>query len=128
MAKWKIILIVSGIVAAMIFLSALSYLIGSANGVSDFIDSSVAMRWIDGRYGSAFYGVHVFGKTAEDGKVAVSARIYISAAGYFHDCGQIGEAPDWPAARAIFSNIRATEAALYIGDYQVERAKFESHR
>ena len=115
---------VGGIVLAFIlFVGGMSF------GKSRYTSSLIATKYIDGKYGRAFYCVEVTGRE-EDGWVKVYAKIHIGGlnAGYWHDCGKIGSAKGWPEARKRFGDIEPDEKGISIGLYRLEREEYENHR
>jgi hypothetical protein len=94
---------------------------------------TIAMRWGDGKYGSAFYGAEVY-SVRVGSELSVRGRVWIGPGNaYFHDCGELGRVALHEDAVARWSTIRWQEDGLYIGtgsenDYFLERKKIEAHR
>lgn len=114
---------------AGIALLVISYFIGVHYGENDYMNSLIAVKYVDGRYGTAFYGVEVTGQEEGD-RVAVYAKIYVHALsdGQTHDCGRIGTAKSWPEARKQFGDIQWDGKGISIGPYRIERKQYENHR
>jgi hypothetical protein len=104
-----------------------------ANSVSATrLERVVAMSWGDGKYGSAFYGAHVFLEPRKSG-YSVRARVHIGRGNdYFHDCGELGTVQTDAEAVARWGKIEWREDGLHIGNgtnhYFLARAEMESHR
>ncbi len=114
---------------AGIALLAIPFFIGMYYGQKDYTDTLLAVKYVDGRYGPAFYGVEVTGRE-EGSRVAVYAKISINALsdGYYHDCGRIGTAKSWPEARKRYGDIQWDGQGVSIGPYRIERKEYENHR
>ena len=98
--------------------------------LSSYQAELIAVKYIGGRYGKAFYCVEVLGKK-RDGVIKVFAKIHIGglASGYFHDCGEIGAANDWKMARHNFGTVRLDGENLLIGDsFAIAKRQYENHR
>jgi hypothetical protein len=96
------------------------------------LERVVAISWGDGKFGSSFYGVHVYLEPVSSG-YSVRARVYIGRGNnYFHDCGELGTVQTDSEAVARWGTINWREDGLYIGsgtnEYFLARAKMESHR
>ena len=90
------------------------------------------MSWGDGKYGSAFYGAHVYLEPTSNG-YSVQARVYIGRGNdYFHDCGELGTAQSDSEAVTKWGKIDWREDGLHIGnstnEFFLPRAKLESYR
>src|SRR3954468_24968121 len=96
MSPWWLLLILP-----LVFVAGL--LVNYESGVAP-ARRTVALKWVDGSYGPAFYGVHVYVDEAASRHEAlhVRAAVYIARPGrflaYLHDCEEIGRAKDWPDA------------------------------
>jgi hypothetical protein len=88
----------------------------------------VAMKWGDGKYGSAFYGACVYLQPA--GSVySVRGRIYIGpGAVQSHDCGQLGIVSSEAEAVERWGTIDWRPDGLHIGGYFLPRSVVEAHR
>lgn len=96
------------------------------------LDRVVAMSWSDGKYGSSFYGAHVYIEPVAGG-YSVRARVYIGRGNeYFHDCGELGTVQTDSDAVARWGAIDWREDGLHIGSgadhYFLAKAEMESHR
>ncbi len=117
------------LILVLCLFSLIGFKIGGIVSKKQFSDDTIARRWVDGKYGQAFYGVHVFAKKSEDQGLDVFARISIGEENdYFHDCGKIGAATDIRDAREKFGKIEANNQEIAIGEYKLARSKLESHR
>ena len=96
-------------------------------------DATIAFRWGDGKYGEAFYGMHVFEVRTASG-VDVRATIEIGPGNpMWHDCGQIGRAESHEEAARRFSVISWRPDGVHVGsdmreEYFLDRATIEAHR
>ena len=96
------------------------------------LDRVVAMSWGDGKYGSTFYGAHVYLEPVTTG-YSVRARVYIGRGNdYFQDCGELGMVQTAAEAVARWGAIDWREDGLHIGtgtnQYFLARSKMESGR
>ena len=92
----------------------------------------VAMSWGDGKYGSSFYGAHVYLDPQSSG-YSVRARVFIGRGNnYFHDCSELGTVRTDAEAVARWGKIDWREDGLHIGSdtnhYFLARAKLQRHR
>ena len=121
--KWHKVLLAS--------LGGIFLLIGGFSyGRSSYQSDLIAVKYVDGRYGKAFYCVEVFGKKHAGG-IRVFAKIHIGglSSGYCHDCGEIGSAESWVMARQSFGAIRLDGDLLWIGDtFSIAKSQYENHR
>lgn len=96
------------------------------------LERVVAMSWGGGKYGTAFYGAHVY-LEPQAGGYSVRARVLIGRGrDYFHDCGELGRVRTDSEAVAKWGTIEWREDGLRIGSgpdtYFLPRAKLERHR
>lgn len=114
----------------MILCAILLLMIGFHWGRKSYQSKLIAVKYIDGKYGEAFYCVEVIGQE-HDREVEVFARILIGGldSGYYHDCGKIGTASDLTTARQIFGDIHIDGEKLFIGEnFSFEKSQYENHR
>ncbi len=92
------------------------------------LDKTIAVSWGDGKYGSAFYGAHVWYEI-KGKKVIVQARVALGRGNsYYYDCGQLGTAVSVEEAVERWGHIEWHEDGLHIGNYFLPRTQLESHR
>lgn len=125
--RWQIRIF--GWIAIIIVIAVAAFQAGMYFGKAQYEQSLIAVKYIDGKYGPAFYCIEVIGKE-KNSIIEIYARIHIGppADGYYHDCGMIGTAADWTEARQNFGNILCPENGISIGPYQLEHKQYENHR
>jgi len=129
MSKFTLFLAVAFIAALVGF--GVGWVAASAKSATR-LERVVAMSWDDGKYGSAFYGAHVYLEPVASG-YSVRARVFIGRGNdYFHDCGELGRVATDADAVARWGRIEWREDGLHIGTgtnhYFLARAQLESHR
>ncbi len=96
------------------------------------VDRIVAMKWVDSKYGPAFYGVQVYLVPIPSG-YEVKARVHIGRGNdYFHDCGKLGVVKADSEAVSQWGSIEYRDDGLHIGKGSIEfflpKADLENHR
>ncbi len=96
------------------------------------IDQVVAMKWVDSKFGPAFYGVQVYLEPIPLG-FDVMARVHIGRGnGYFHDCGRLGVVKTDIEAVSQWGMIDYRDDGLHIGEgssaFFLPKADLENHR
>ncbi len=96
------------------------------------VDQIVAMKWVDNKYGQAFYGVQVYLEPIPSG-YEVKARVHIGRGySYFHDCGRLGVVKTDSEAVSQWGSIEYRDDGLHIGEGSAEfflpKADLENHR
>lgn len=96
-------------------------------------ETTIAVRWGDGKYGEAFYGMRVF-EVATTSGVDVRAILLIGPGNAMsQDCGSIGRVASHAEAVRRFSVISWRPDGVHVGsdtreEYFLDRAIVEAHR
>lgn len=106
----------------------IAFLSGWCHGISSYRSSLIAFRYIDGKYGKAFYGIEVYAKENKK-HLEVHAKINIDlTGGYYYDCGKIGFASSFADAKKKFGNILFDGENINIGSYRISKSEYATHR
>lgn len=125
--KKLILLIIS------VFILSIGYILGwiTANQRNEYrLEQTITMKW--GGDG-AFYGVHVYLESINDG-YSVRGRVYIGRGNdYFHDLGELGQVKTDVEAVDKWGQIRFDDDGVHIGnngpnDFYFPKEKLLSHR